>query len=401
MPGLSAFKTDPLTGLENRRVFEDALRHEIKCAHESGRPLGLVVLDLDWLERINQDFGSEAGDEALCRLSSTLVQSARPSDLIARLGGDELAVIAAGVGEPETYLIAERARHEFSRQADPLTGETMSVSCGVAIFPKHGGTPNGLFRRADLAVYGAKQLGRNRTAIYGAEVNAVVSIPLGEGAVHAGGLGTLLSLAEVVDARHFGGRNHAHRVGRYAESIAREMRLEESTIDRVRLAGMLHDVGKVGIAASILTREGRLKPDEQAEMERHPLVGSRIVRNAGFDEIAGWIATHHERPDGRGYPAGLSGDEVPLGARILAVADAYDAMTSDRVYQPAMTSSEARRELLAGAGTQFYPEVVERFIGWLERKDGERRARARVDAPAADSHRRFRPTSRPVLRPVP
>ena len=376
MPGLSAMKTDPLTGLENRRVFEDGLRREISCAREAGRSLGLVIFDLDRLETVNGRFGPESGDEALCRFSAVIARSARPSDLVAHLGGDEFAVIAPGTGEPEAYLIAERARHELGRETDPVTGEVMTVSSGVAIFPKHAETPNGLFRRADLAVYAAKQLGRDRTAIYGAEVNAVVSNPMREGAVHAGGLGMLLSLAEVVDVRHFGGRNHAHRVGRYAEGIARELGLDDATVDRVRLAGMLHDVGKIGVAESILTRDGPLAPDELAEVRRHPQVGSRIVRSAGFDEIANWIEAHHERPDGPGYPAGLSEDQVPVGARILAVADAYDAMTSDRTYRPAMTSSEARAELLAAAGSHFYPEVVDGFVAWLERREGERRARA-------------------------
>ena len=209
MPGLNTTKTDPLTGLENRRVFEDSLRQELKLARESGRSLGLVIFDLDWLERVNRRYGQETGDQVLCRFGSTLAQAARPSDLVAHIGGDEFAVIATGAGEPETYLIAERARQELSRETDPSTGEAITVSAGMAMFPKHGETPNGLDRRADLAVYAAKQLGRDRTAIYGAEVNAVVSNPIAEGPVHAGGLGMLLSLAEVVDVRHFGGHNHA------------------------------------------------------------------------------------------------------------------------------------------------------------------------------------------------
>src|SRR4051794_9513428 len=384
MPGLSTSRTDPLTGLDNRRAFEDGLRREIKFAREAGRSLGLVIFDLDWLEEVNGRFGDETGDQVLCRFGAALASSARPSDLIAYLGGDEFAVVATGAGEPEAYLIAERARSELSGGTDPFTGETMTVSAGVAIFPKHGETPNGLFRRADLAVYGAKQLGRDRTAIYGAEVNAVVSNPMAEGPVHAGGLGTLLSLAEVVDVRHFGGRNHAHRVGRYAEGIARELGLDEAAVDLVRLAGMLHDIGKIGISASILTRDGPLGAEEQEEVRRHPRVGSRIVRNAGFDEIADWIAAHHERPDGSGYPAGLCGEQVPLEARILAVADAYDAMTSDRSYRPAMTSGEARGELRAGADSQFHREVVDALTGWLERRDDGRRGRAGGALPAAE-----------------
>ena len=399
MPGLSTTKTDPLTGLENRRVFEDSLRQELKLARESGRSLGLVIFDLDSLERVNRRYGQETGDQVLCRFGSTLAQVARPSDLVAHIGGDEFAVIATGAGEPETYLIAERARQELSRETDPSTGEAITVSAGMAMFPKHGETPNGLYRRADLAVYAAKQLGRDRTAIYGAEVNAVVSSPMAEGPVHAGGLGMLLSLAEVVDVRHFGGHNHAHRVGRYAEAIARELGLDDATVDRVRLAGMLHDVGKIGIEASIL-REGPLGPEEMAEVRRHTEVGSRIVRNAGFDEIADWIAAHHERPDGGGYPLGLDGDKVALEARILAVADAYDAMTSDRSYRSAMASSEARRELEAGTGSQFYPEVVDAFIAWLDRRDCKRRARTKVVFAAGEADDKLRPARTPASRPA-
>ena len=215
------------------------LRHEIKCAREAGRELGLVIFDLDWLERINGRFGSEAGDESALQVQHRRwCESARPSDLIARLGGDEFAVIAPGVGEPETYLIAERARHDFSREADPLTGESMTVSCGVAIFPKHGETPNGLFRRADMALYAAKQLGRRPHGDLRrrGQRRGVGSDCRGRRSRRWPGNASL-SLAEVVDIRHFGGRNHAHRVGRYAESIAREMGLDEPTVDRVRLAG--------------------------------------------------------------------------------------------------------------------------------------------------------------------
>jgi putative nucleotidyltransferase with HDIG domain len=169
--------------------------------------------------------------------------------------------------------------------------------------------------------------------------------------------------------RDSGTARHSQLVGRYTRSIATEMGMSPEEIERMHLAGVLHDIGKIGIPDSILKKPAALESHEWAEMRKHPELGARILQGAHFDDIATWVLAHHERPDGQGYPLGLAVDQIPLQARILAVADAYEAMTNDRVYRPAMPEAEARAELKRYAGTQFDPEIVELFVKLLEKEE--------------------------------
>lgn len=174
-------------------------------------------------------------------------------------------------------------------------------------------------------------------------------------------------LADLVDVRQVGSARHSQAVGRNAAAVGVGMGLGLDDVDRLRLAGILHDVGKIAVRGSILAKPGPLTDEEMDEIRIHPEVGARIVRNAGLNDIAAWVLAHHERPDGCGYPNRLAGAEIPLQALILAVADAYDAMTDDRGYRSAMSSERARQELLLNAGAQFDPLVVECFcsiVGW-------------------------------------
>jgi putative nucleotidyltransferase with HDIG domain len=179
-------------------------------------------------------------------------------------------------------------------------------------------------------------------------------------------LATVIALAEALDIRDTGTGQHSHTVGRYAEMMARELGLAEERVERVRLAGLLHDIGKIGISDRVLSKPGPLDPDEWQEMRTHPEIGARLLSRAEFEDLRAWILAHHERPDGLGYPHKLSGDEIPLEARILAVGDAYEAMTADRCYRPALGESAARAELEAGAGTQFDAPVVAAFLRALD-----------------------------------
>jgi HD-GYP domain-containing protein (c-di-GMP phosphodiesterase class II) len=219
-------------------------------------------------------------------------------------------------------------------------------------------------------VFAAKALGRDRTVIYNREIAANL---LGEqtrrAAVEEGHLAAVLVLAETLDMRDAGTARHSQLVGRYARSIAAEMGMTADEIERMHLAGVLHDIGKIGISDSILKKPGALDEHEWAEMRKHPELGARILQGAHLDDIAGWVLAHHERPDGQGYPVGLAGNQIPIEARILAVVDAYEAMTNDRVYRPAMPESDARAELKRYAGTQFDPDIVDIFVKLLERED--------------------------------
>jgi len=190
-------------------------------------------------------------------------------------------------------------------------------------------------------------------------------------------LAAVMSLAQALDMRDVATASHSRTVARYAEQIAQELGMSKSRIERVRLAGMLHDIGKIGVPDSILQKPGPLTQVEWLDMKRHPTIGARIVAQNALEDIGEWILAHHERPDGEGYPRGLPDSEIPLEARILAVADAYEAMTARRPYRPPLGPQVAREELRRWAGRQFDGQVVDVFVRWLERRDrGARASRA-------------------------
>jgi putative nucleotidyltransferase with HDIG domain len=181
-------------------------------------------------------------------------------------------------------------------------------------------------------------------------------------------LATVLSLAEALDQRDSGTARHSQTVGRLCEMMATELALDEDRIQRLRLAGILHDIGKIGVPDSILCKPGPLTDEEFAQMKRHPELGARILSSRELDDVRDWIMAHHERPDGTGYPKGLTAHEIPLEASILAVADAYEAMISDRVYRMAIGPEAARQELLDCSGSQFDPRVVDALLRALDRE---------------------------------
>jgi diguanylate cyclase (GGDEF)-like protein/putative nucleotidyltransferase with HDIG domain len=364
-----AARTDPLTQLLNRRGFRDVFDLEIERSRRSGRPCALLMGDLDHFKRVNDLLGHPVGDDRLRKFARLLNAGKRRIDAVARMGGEEFALLLPETDEHGAYVIAERLRHAV-RDAFAPDQVALTVSFGVAAYPNHGATGDQLLRAADQALYVAKELGRDRTAIYRPEVTAQLLSREDRSALHAEGyLSAMLVLAEAVDLRDSGTAAHSETVGRYAEMIAAELGLEEERVERVKLAGVLHDIGKVGVPDDVLQKAGPLDDREWAEMHKHCELGSRLLNGAGLDDIARWVLSHHERPDGTGYPAGLTRTEIPPEARILGVADAYEAMVSDRVYRPGLGVERARAELEKGAGTQFDPLVVEAFLRFLERAD--------------------------------
>jgi HD-GYP domain-containing protein (c-di-GMP phosphodiesterase class II) len=245
------------------------------------------------------------------------------------------------------------------------------VSIGVTTFPDDGQSMDDLLRAGDRALYAAKRLGRDRTVLFNAEVIADV-VP-GEPTTdpHAPGhLSAVLVLAETVDARDSGAGRHSQLVGRYARAAAVGLGLSQPEVERIALAGVLHDVGKFGVSDAILRKPGPLDENEWVEMRKHPELGARILAGADLPDIAEWVFAHQEKVDGTGYPLGLRGEQIPLEARILAVADAYEAMTSARPYSAAMSPEDAAAELGRCSGTQFDARVVEALLGSPARPPG-------------------------------
>ncbi|HEX6713369.1 MAG TPA: diguanylate cyclase [Thermoleophilaceae bacterium] len=364
-----AASRDPLTRLLNRRGFHDVFDLELERSRRSGRPCALLMADLDHFKRVNDLFGHPAGDDRLRKFARLLSTGKRRIDAAGRLGGEEFALLLPETDEHGAYVIAERLRHSV-RDAFAPDQVALTVSFGVAAYPNHGATGDQLLQAADQALYVAKELGRDRTAIYRPEVTAQMLSNKDRTRMRADGyLSAMLVLADAVDLRDAGSSAHSETVGRYAEMIGAELGLDEERIERVKLAGVLHDIGKVGVPDTVLQKAGPLDEDEWQEIQKHCELGSRLLSGAGLEDIAGWVLAHHERPDGTGYPAGLTRAEIPPEARILAVADAYEAMVADRTYRMGIGTERAREELENGAGTQFDPLVVEAFLRFLERAD--------------------------------
>ena len=341
--------TDPLTGLLNRRGFDDRFQEELDRAQRSERPLAVAVFDCDDFKAINDGGGHELGDEALRAVAEFLSTATRSWDVAARLGGDEFVLVLPEVGGAEATGVAERLRKGLTRESRKA-GYVLAASMGVAVFPDDGDTTSDLLRAADQAMYRAKESGKGRTIAY-AELRAR---PAGDGLMDS-----MLDVARALDGGYLFDHAHSRVVGECAQLLAGRLGLDSREADRVRLAGLLHDIGKAGLPESILRKPGPLTESEWVEVRKHPIIGAHMVERAREEDIRRWIRWHHERPDGRGYPDGLSGEEIPLQARILAVADAYEAMTSTRPYRPELTREEALAELRRNAGTQFDANVVE------------------------------------------
>jgi diguanylate cyclase (GGDEF)-like protein/putative nucleotidyltransferase with HDIG domain len=349
---------DALTELPNRRGFQEVFDMELERARRAEAPLSLIVGDLDGFERINDEHGREAGDEALRQVARTIRSGLRGFDVAARIGGEEFAVLAVGSDAHGAYMLAERIRTEIEQLPVEVT-----VSFGIATFPLHGGSLEALLWSADQALYTAKLLGGNRTVIPSAEGPGIVAGPPRPPERARVELAALLSLAEALDVRDSGSASHCNRVGRLAELTARELGMKPETVERVRLAGVLHDIGRVGIPDEVMRKSGPLTDEEWHLVREHPEIGARMVETTDFDDDARtWILYHHERPDGRGYPPGHPWDQVPLEARIIGVADAYEAITSDRPYRGALAVDDAAAVLRNGAGRQFDAHVVDALL---------------------------------------
>ena len=362
-----AAHTDTLTGLKNRLALDSELQAEVERTVRSGEPLSVVVGDLDYFKSVNDRLGHRAGDEALVRAAQVLMRYRRMADTIARTGGEEFTILLPGATEHEAYLVAERMRVAVEREcvADPAV---LTFSCGIATYPDHGRSADSVLEAADQALYAAKNLGRNRCVIFNAEISAIFAPEGGRGADEVQ-IATLVSLAEALDLRDTGTADHSWTVGRYCGMIAAELGLPPERVKRIEVAGVLHDIGKIGLPDAILQKPGPLGKHELAEIRTQPEIGAQILNSRGLEDIREWVLAHHERPDGKGYPAGLPDSEIPLEAKILAVADAYEAMIADRVYRPGIDERAARSELLRCSGDQFDSRVVAAFLTVLNSAD--------------------------------
>jgi diguanylate cyclase (GGDEF)-like protein len=353
--------TDPLTGLGNHRAFQDELQLQVERAAEMDMPLSVCLLDIDRFKQINDRYGHPAGDRVLAHVGARLRQAGRAY----RLGGDEFALVLPAYGEKGALALAERLIQALGAD-ETEHGGTVSFSAGVATFPQHGRDRAELVRVADVSLYWAKAEGRNRARLYQPDRPVAQHLQeLATGFDRGARLSAAAALAGAVDARDAYTGGHSERVAELAAACAARFPLPPEQIELIRLAARLHDLGKVAIPEEILRKPGPLTQGERLTIERHPKIAFGMLEGLGVEPVASWVLHHHERWDGSGYPENLSGEQIPIGSRIILVADAYDAMLSERTYRPSMSPEAAIDELARCAGSQFDPVVVEVFLDGL------------------------------------
>ena len=317
---------DPLTGVLNRRAFAARL------AEEAERPAGLIVLDLDHFKAVNDRHGHPVGDRVLAEAAARIAAEARAVDSTGRIGGEEFAWLLPGANEAEALAAAERLRAAI-RSAPFATGLDLTASLGVCALAA-GEDPDGLLDRADRALYWAKACGRDTAVVWSHATERALARATGAS------FDELAALAEAIAPA-----GHATRVADLSVAVAAQLDWSPRSQARLHRAARVHDLGKVVLPKELLARGGPLTPTELAHVRRHPTIGASLAAHVLDDEQAAWVVHHHERPDGSGYPAGLAGDAIPDGARIIAIADAFDAMTSERGYQRVRSVDDALAEI--------------------------------------------------------
>ncbi len=346
---------DHLTNLPDHRAFHEQLRAEGRRADRHERALSLVLVNVDGFRQINAEHGRLAGDRVLAEVGRRIAATVRNGELVSRLSADHFGWILPETEGLNGWIAAERARRVIA--AAPIEGVgVVTASAGVCDLADVSGADE-LLASAEVALEHAKSGGGDVTFRWSRELAAHSEDE--QGAAKERGAVRLRALARELDAEDPGTEGHSERVARLCEKLALSSGWNGDRAIRLAQAALLHDVGKLGIDEEILRKPGPLSVEEILQIRDHPAAGAELAVNALDDEQLGWIRHHHERWDGAGYPNGVAGEAIPGGARLLALAEAWDAMTSARIYGEALTLGNAVAECKRERGKQFAPEAVD------------------------------------------
>jgi diguanylate cyclase (GGDEF)-like protein/putative nucleotidyltransferase with HDIG domain len=345
--------TDALTGLANSGAFQERLAGEVARADREGAALAVAIMDLDGFKDLNDTHGHVAGDEVLAEIGTRLRRVTRRGEIAGRIGGDEFALVLPGADLARAVRAAERCRAAIVARPLPYDAH-VTISAG-AYARRPGDTPDVMMRRADVALYQVKSGGKDAVAAYeDGMADAVVQPPRrNDPPAFVGIMAGLRDVVRTIDEREAPGGGHSARVADLAERIALELGWSRDRAALLREAGLVHDVGKIGVPDEVLSKPGPLTAEERANVQHHAELGARMAADVLRPEQLDWIRSHHEQPDGRGYPEGLRGVEIPDGALVLAVAECFDALTTDRHYHAARDEQAALAELRRVAGRQL------------------------------------------------
>ncbi|MBN2137518.1 MAG: diguanylate cyclase [Sedimentisphaerales bacterium] len=373
--------TDALTGVGSRKLLEDKLQAECARAERYGRPFSVAIIDLDNFKTINDILGHATGDDALVQLSACMKKQKRIPDILTRYGGDEFVILMPETTDANAVILMERLRTEIHK-IKLKNDVSITVSCGIAqSMSSDTNLSRDVMRRADLALYQAKSAGRDCVKVWDEsmskqldpndlEIERIKKLQrriagLSEQA-ETMFVQSIWGLVQALEAKDSFARRHSENVTHYALGIARAMNIAPQQTDVIRRAAMIHDIGKIGIPDTILTKPTSLTPRERSIVEQHPLIAVRILEKMTFlEQEISLVRHHHEEWNGQGYPDGLSEDSIPLGARVLAVADTFDALTSNRSYRDPRSVAEAISTLADAAGYEFDPAVIEGMTSWV------------------------------------
>lgn len=326
---------DQLTGLYNRRFFEDELK---RLDNQKYLPLSIIMGDINGLKIINDSFGHAVGDEILRKAAEIFMKASRADDIVFRMGGDEFAVILPKTDSAESQQIINCINDMASDTK--VANIELSVSLGYDTKEKDKQTISDMLANAENDMYRHKLY--ERSSMRSKTIDIIMN-----------------TLFEKSNRESL----HSKRVSEICQIIASEMHLDKDEEGQIRIAGLVHDIGKIGIDEKILNKTGKLSDDEMTDIKKHPEIGWRILNSINeFSELANYVIAHHEKWDGSGYPKGLKGEEIPLQARIITVADAYDAMTSERSYRKSLSKEKVIEELEKCSGTQFDPQIIDIFL---------------------------------------
>ena len=352
--------TDPLTGLVNHRALRQRLAAETARAARHDTPLSVAVIDIDHFKQINDSARHETGDEVLVQVARCLTGLARAEDTLGRVGGDEIAWVLPDTTGDQALIAVERARRRIAEAlAEPYRITVSAGICDTSLTED----PSQLIDLADGALYWSKAHGRDQCWIYDpAVIDELSAQQRAERLERSRALVGLRVLARAIDAKDPATSRHSERVAELASRLARAVGWSAQRAQLLSEAALVHDVGKIGISDNLLRKPAALTDAERRQIEGHAELGARIVEDVLIPEQVEWIRTHHERPDGRGYPRGLRGPEIPEGGALLAVAEAWDAMTASRVYGELKSGDEALAECEQLIGRQFSKTAVTALV---------------------------------------